>query len=172
MRRFFLTASRNQTYKRLAFTSKRLAFTSPTATGMAHREEGVVVCRRQLLPMMGRAVTASLLFLCAIAARPGGTAMASNSGPPWSPTPGQTSQDSLAVFTFVRETGKPNPATASFSASPGTRCTLRVYNGGRQGEFERVSSAMIQLNDAQIIGPSDFNQQVELTRAVGNPPVF
>ena len=66
------------------------------------------------------------------------------------------------MFTFVRNRGEPHPDTETFPATPGVSCKLRLYNGGLGGEFDRVSSAVIRLNGVQIIGPSHFNQQVEL----------
>lgn len=64
---------------------------------------------------------------------------------------------------FVRSTGQPSPVTRNFSVlNPRTTYTLHINNGGLQGEFARVSSAVITLNGVQIAGPNDFNQTVTM----------
>src|SRR6185312_2282201 len=50
---------------------------------------------------------------------------------------------------------------------PGAAFTLRIDNGGSHGQYGRVSSAIIKLNGAIVVGPSDFNPQVAvITRRV------
>src|SRR5213594_3182884 len=65
---------------------------------------------------------------------------------------------------FVREAGKPATVTTQpFTVpDPATSFTLVVHNGGSNNEFRRVSSAIISVNGKQILGPSDFNQQVNV----------
>lgn len=67
----------------------------------------------------------------------------------------------LQPANFVRTTGKPVAVTVSFTVlNPHTAYTLHIDNGGAHGEFTRVSSAVILLNDVQVVGPSDLNQTV------------
>ncbi len=62
---------------------------------------------------------------------------------------------------FVRDQGKPVMVTTSFTIlSPNTNYTLHINDGGLNGEYARVSSAVIKLNGVEIVGPSDFNQKV------------
>ena len=63
--------------------------------------------------------------------------------------------------TYTRTTGAPNQYTTTFTApawvvSP---YNLHVVNGDANGNY-RISSATISLNGVQILGPSDFNQNV------------
>jgi hypothetical protein len=67
----------------------------------------------------------------------------------------------LQPANFVRDTGNPVAVTTSFTVlNPNTAYTLHIDNGGAQGEFARVSSAVILLNGVQVAGPSDFNKNV------------
>jgi hypothetical protein len=72
--------------------------------------------------------------------------------------------DTFAVFgpeDFIRGTGKPVAQTRTFSVfNPQCAATLRIDNGGLHGQYARVSSAVITLNGVQVVGPSDFNQNV------------
>jgi RHS repeat-associated protein len=62
---------------------------------------------------------------------------------------------------FNRTTGAPNEYTVQFALPAGAASpyTMHVVNGATNGS-NRVSSATIKLNGSQILGPSDFNQQV------------
>ncbi len=64
--------------------------------------------------------------------------------------------------TYQRGTGDPVTVRNSFSVrNPSTQYTIRVRNGGLvDGEFEKVSSSIIALNGAQVLGPEEFNQNV------------
>lgn len=65
--------------------------------------------------------------------------------------------------TFTRSSGKPAAETASFAIkNQNTTFTLKIYNGGTNSEYSKVSSAVISLNGSTIFGESDFNQQVSL----------
>lgn len=70
--------------------------------------------------------------------------------------------------TYTRGTGSPQSVTTPFAIlDSGATYTLEVVNGGDQGELERVSSAVILLNGVEVVGPRDFNQQVErIERAI------
>ena len=63
---------------------------------------------------------------------------------------------------YIRSTKKPVFATDSFSVlNPHTSYTLHVYNGGQNNQStDRVSSAVIKLNGAEVVSPSEFSQQV------------
>lgn len=67
-----------------------------------------------------------------------------------------------AVFgpvTYERTTGSPDLFEADFTVpSPDDNFTLYIKNGNRKN---RVSSAIITLNDNVIVGQNEFNQQVE-----------
>lgn len=67
--------------------------------------------------------------------------------------------------TYQRETGAPVLETATFDvANPGVPYTLIIYNGGLEDDPERgefVSSSDIYLNGSLVVGPSQFNQNVE-----------
>ena len=82
---------------------------------------------------------------------------------------GNTWGSELSVFgpkIYIRETQKPQVVTDTFNvADPSGTFTLIVMNG-RNGQ-NRVSSAIIRINGKQILGPSDFNQQVDVTSSKG-----
>ena len=62
---------------------------------------------------------------------------------------------------FVRATGAPVTLTRTFSVlDPTTTFTIVIQNGGSNNKFGRVSSAVVTLNGNEIVGPSEFNQQV------------
>jgi hypothetical protein len=63
---------------------------------------------------------------------------------------------------FVRGKGPPQVETRSFAAPRPGSGLLRIYNGGRSGQFGRVSSAQVKLNERLVVGPSDFNQKVQV----------
>jgi PKD repeat protein len=60
---------------------------------------------------------------------------------------------------FIRATGKPVVVTETFSAPDATTYNLIVFNG--ENGKNRVSSATLEINGIEILGPSDFNQQVD-----------
>src|SRR5258707_3826224 len=63
---------------------------------------------------------------------------------------------------FTRGTGAPVTVTTSFSVrNPNTQYTLKVFNGGLQDtQTELVSSGFVTVNGVQVVGPSNFNQNV------------
>lgn len=62
---------------------------------------------------------------------------------------------------FVRMPGSPTTSAATFVViNPNTQFTLRIDNGGANGEFKRVSSASVWLNGVPIVGPNRFNRHV------------
>ena len=77
---------------------------------------------------------------------------------------------SFGPQTYERGSSSPFPVVTSVTISnPSTSYTLRIYNGGRAGirTGERVSSAVISLNGAVIVGPQNFNEKI----AEIGPPV-
>lgn len=62
---------------------------------------------------------------------------------------------------FNRTTGAPNYYSVTFSAPGWAQApyVLRVENGGASGE-DRVSSAWIEVNNDDVVDPSDLNQNV------------
>ena len=64
---------------------------------------------------------------------------------------------------YARSSGKPYTEILPFTVyNPKTSYTIHIYNGGKNGEFEKkVSSALIMVNDSLIVFPGDFNQNVE-----------
>lgn len=64
--------------------------------------------------------------------------------------------------TFIRSNGKPVTERVSFSSKwPGTLHQVTMWNGGRNGEHCRLSSAVITLNGISILTPNQLNQKVE-----------
>jgi len=63
---------------------------------------------------------------------------------------------------YVRGTGAPVTVTDSFTVlSPATQYTLKVFNGGLENtQTELVSSSIVTINGVQVLGPSNFNQNV------------
>jgi RHS repeat-associated protein len=63
---------------------------------------------------------------------------------------------------YARGTGAPVTVTSNFSVlNPNTQYTLKVFNGGLQdNQTELVSSGFVTINGVQVIGPSNFNQNV------------
>jgi hypothetical protein len=62
---------------------------------------------------------------------------------------------------YIRETGKLQKITKTFSVqNPEGEFTLNVQNG--EGKRGRVSSAVIKLNGVHVVGPNEFNKQVDL----------
>jgi hypothetical protein len=67
---------------------------------------------------------------------------------------------------YTRGTGKPQKVTKTFSVQNiNQEFTLNVQNG--EGKRGRVSSAVVEINGIRVVGPSEFNKQVDLiTRPV------
>lgn len=63
---------------------------------------------------------------------------------------------------YTRGTGDPVTVTTTFSVlNPNTQYTLKAFNGGLQdNQTELVSSGFVTVNGVQVIGPSNFNQNV------------
>jgi hypothetical protein len=64
--------------------------------------------------------------------------------------------------TYTRGTGAPVTVTDTFTLlNPATQYTLKAFNGGLQNtSTELVSSSVVMLNGVQVLGPSNFNQNV------------
>jgi hypothetical protein len=62
---------------------------------------------------------------------------------------------------FTRTSGSPNvfDETVTVDANDQAPFTLRVINGNANGS-NRLSSASIEINGAQVAGPSDFGSSV------------
>ena len=78
------------------------------------------------------------------------------------------SASDITVFnkTYIRETGKPQVFTDRFTFSQPDNDFILTVKNGKNGSF-RVSAALIWINGKQVIGVSDFNNQVDLiTRAI------
>jgi hypothetical protein len=63
---------------------------------------------------------------------------------------------------YTRDTSAPVTVTSTFSVlNPNTQYTLKAFNGGLQDDVtELVSSGFVTVNGVQVIGPSNFNQNV------------
>ena len=72
----------------------------------------------------------------------------------------------VAVFgpkDYVRGTGRPVIVTDTFPvANPTGSFTLHIDNGGAQGQYGRVSSAVVTLNGVVVVAPNEFNQQISV----------
>lgn len=66
--------------------------------------------------------------------------------------------------TYTRKDGKPLTQTDTFQVlNPNTHWMLRVINGSREDPSARkISSATVNLNQAQVLKQSDFNQNVHM----------
>src|SRR5215813_9631298 len=64
---------------------------------------------------------------------------------------------------YTRGTGAPVTVTNTFSVlNPNTQYTLKAFNGGlHDDQTELVSSTVVTLNGVQVLGPNNFNQQVD-----------
>jgi uncharacterized protein YjdB len=62
--------------------------------------------------------------------------------------------------TYTRDNGKPQVITDTFSASQRIGDFHLLIKNGENGN-NRVSSAIVRINGLQILGPSDFSQQVD-----------
>jgi len=71
---------------------------------------------------------------------------------------------------FVRGSGQPATVTRTFTVlDPTTTFTLVIHNGGLNNEFRRVSSAVVTVNDREVAGPSDFNEQASVIQKAVTP---
>ena len=63
--------------------------------------------------------------------------------------------------TYTRTAGPPNQFSDTFTPPAGTTApyTLHIVNGNANGT-NRISSATVKLNGVQILGPSDFSQNI------------
>jgi hypothetical protein len=63
---------------------------------------------------------------------------------------------------YTRGSGTPVTVTNSFTVlNPNAEYTLQINNGGLiDGELKLVSSSIFTLNGVQVVGPSEFNQNV------------
>lgn len=63
---------------------------------------------------------------------------------------------------YTRGTGDPVTVTTNFSVlNPNTQYTLKAFNGGLQDNLtELVSSGFVTVNGVQVLGASNFNQNV------------
>jgi hypothetical protein len=99
-----------------------------------------------------------------LASGPKGSRAEAHQGPETALNPGLVSGTFVAFgpADYIRSTKKPTSVADSFSIlNPNTIYTLHVYNGGKNGvATDRVSSAVINLNGAEVVGPSEFSQQV------------
>src|SRR5258708_4893472 len=64
---------------------------------------------------------------------------------------------------YVRGTGAPVTVTNSFTVlNPSTQYTLQAFNGGLQNDqSEFVSSTVVTINGVQVLGPNNFNQNIQ-----------
>ena len=76
----------------------------------------------------------------------------------------QPSGSAIAIFgpkDYLRAHGKPAVVTETFTLTDLlTHVTLRIDNGGRTGQYARVSSAVVTLNGVVVVAPHDFNPHV------------
>ncbi|MFA6054869.1 MAG: PKD domain-containing protein [Thermodesulfovibrionales bacterium] len=63
--------------------------------------------------------------------------------------------------TYIRATQTPQVVTDTFLVAPGSSNFSLIVQNGKNGKH-RVSSAAVSINGVQILGPYDFNQQVDL----------
>lgn len=62
---------------------------------------------------------------------------------------------------FDRTTAAPQEVVKAFSVqNPAANFTINIQNG--EGKRGRISSAVVKLNGAVVVGPNDFNKQVDL----------
>lgn len=83
------------------------------------------------------------------------------------PPPDPPSKGVFVVFGpefFPRDQGKPSTEVRLFNVKKEGTDHLGIKNGEEQGnnanEWRRVSSAVINLNGSEVVGPENFNQQV------------
>jgi hypothetical protein len=70
-----------------------------------------------------------------------------------------SSETVFGPTTYTRLAGGPQNFATAFDHCGSTACRIVVVNGDANGTG-RISSARITLNGSQVVGPSDFNQQV------------
>ncbi len=78
----------------------------------------------------------------------------------------QVSSD-VTVFgpkTYIRTTGTPQSVLDSFAVSDNTADFTLVVQNGKEDGTQRVTSAVILLNDQLILGPADFKKKVDVIR--------
>jgi hypothetical protein len=61
---------------------------------------------------------------------------------------------------YTRQAGPPNVFTGTFQRCGNGPATLVVVNGNADGS-NRISAASLVLNGTEVVGPGDFNQQVD-----------
>ncbi len=82
------------------------------------------------------------------------------------PTSRASSFTAFGPEDFVRSTGAPVQETRTFTvANPRLPYVLRLYNGGQQGQYCPVSSAIVTVNGRVIFTPNNFNPHVTLLEA-------
>ncbi len=82
------------------------------------------------------------------------------------PTSRASSFSAFGPEDFVRSTGAPVQETRTFTVTnPGLPYILRLYNGGQQGQYCPVSSALVIVNGQAIFTPNNFNPHVTLLEA-------
>jgi RHS repeat-associated protein len=72
--------------------------------------------------------------------------------------------DGVSVFgpkTYTMGTGKPQVFSDTFSVPAGSTSFNLIVKNGAQGK-NRVSSALLWINGTQVVGPSDFNQNINV----------
>jgi hypothetical protein len=72
------------------------------------------------------------------------------------------SQSANFFGTFLRSTGAPVTASATFAGTTNTRAILTVING--VGTANRVSSAVISLNGQIVISSNQLNQKISMIK--------
>ena len=75
-----------------------------------------------------------------------------------------TAQQQFPIFgpeRFERTAGAPQEVVKPFSVqNPSANFTINIQNG--EGKRGRISSAVVKLNGVIVVGPNDFNKQVDL----------
>jgi hypothetical protein len=67
--------------------------------------------------------------------------------------------------TYVRSSGQPVTTTDTFSVlNPKAQYTLRLHNGGLNGQFSGNTSADISVNGVAIISPKDLDPKIPLVQ--------
>jgi hypothetical protein len=101
------------------------------------------VLGRSVRPSAGLAVLASLLAVL---------------------LPSPSVAETFLVFgpeVYLRAPGQPVTVVTPFTvADPEAVFTLEIVNGGDDDDLARVSSAVISVNGAVVVGPEEFNQQI------------
>ena len=70
-------------------------------------------------------------------------------------------QTTIFESIYVRDTGKPQNIVKSFSVQNlNGDFTISVQHG--EGKWGKISSAVVKLNGVCVVGPNDFNKQVDL----------